>query len=155
MNFPILFLDFDGVLNHIKWPCCDGSPFDPACVERVNLICRETGARIVVSSSWRMYEKESSRLPWLRGVMRGAGIQADVIALTPDLSVEAMSGIIMAFARADEIRMYLALTPAERFVILDDCADAGIDGHFVLTDYGVGITDANVAAAIQILGRGT
>lgn len=58
-----LFLDIDGVLNHDEWFESDGykknqgnwkvSMFDPKCVERVNKILEETGAKLVVSSSWR------------------------------------------------------------------------------------------------------
>lgn len=56
-----IFLDIDGVLNHELWlehahkqnfP----SPlfwFDPLCVERVNEIIKQTGAKLVISSSWR------------------------------------------------------------------------------------------------------
>jgi hypothetical protein len=52
----IIFLDFDGVLNN---PGCyeiaSGShtPPDQSCVDALNRIISETGASIVVSSSWR------------------------------------------------------------------------------------------------------
>lgn len=54
-----LFLDVDGVLNHseylsyssvFKYPYCW---FDPVCVERVKEILNKTGAKLVISSSWR------------------------------------------------------------------------------------------------------
>ena len=58
-----LFLDIDGVLNHDEWfeseqykkhqENWQKSMFDPVCVERVNKILEATGARLVVSSSWR------------------------------------------------------------------------------------------------------
>ena len=58
-----LFLDIDGVLNHDEWFESDAyrknqtnwkvSMFDPKCVERVNTILQQTGAQLVVSSSWR------------------------------------------------------------------------------------------------------
>ena len=50
----ILFLDFDGVLN-----CYDDigrgpDPINPAAVARLNVIVARTGARIVITSSWRL-----------------------------------------------------------------------------------------------------
>lgn len=54
-----LFLDVDGVLNHseylsyshvFEYPYCW---FDPVCVERVKEILDKTGAKLVISSSWR------------------------------------------------------------------------------------------------------
>jgi len=41
----ILFLDFDGVLNH------GAGPFHPECVRELNRITDMTGAEIVVHSS--------------------------------------------------------------------------------------------------------
>ncbi|MCH9637827.1 MAG: hypothetical protein K0U16_07785 [Gammaproteobacteria bacterium] len=63
----LLFLDIDGVLNHAQWFQARGrikgrsrafftylqSSVDPECLERVNLITELTGAKIVLSSSWR------------------------------------------------------------------------------------------------------
>lgn len=62
-----VFLDIDGVLNHQEWYQSihkkdlqyPFSEFDPACVERVNRILKETGATLVISSSWR----SDQRLP--------------------------------------------------------------------------------------------
>lgn len=56
-----LFLDVDGVLNsdewyHEEWNKDHVYPqgdFDPKCVEIVNRIVKETGCKVVVSSSWR------------------------------------------------------------------------------------------------------
>lgn len=56
-----LFLDIDGVMNHEQWLHLAhkknlSSPefwFDPVCVDRLNRILSETGAKLVISSSWR------------------------------------------------------------------------------------------------------
>jgi len=59
----LVFLDFDGVLNHAAWleklflkgidEWSPGMSFDRECVARLNRIIDETGALVVVSSSWR------------------------------------------------------------------------------------------------------
>ncbi len=56
----IIFLDIDGVLNHMYWlkkmKGVEGDKkfFDPDCVRRLNTITDKTGAKIVLSSSWRI-----------------------------------------------------------------------------------------------------
>lgn len=152
----IVFLDFDGVLNHLEWASGQPHPrppFDPACVRRVARICERTGARIVVSSSWRTREQRS--ITWLRGLLIGAGLggKAYVVGMTPD---HQHTG-----PRADEIRAFLASPPktigrVESFAILDDDADAGegLGEHFVQTDFERGgLLDEHVERAVQILGR--
>ena len=63
---PIIFLDFDGVLStdahldslraaHRKTRDCFGRFFDPKCVDSLKRIVETTGARIVITSSWRNY----------------------------------------------------------------------------------------------------
>ena len=63
-DYPIIFLDFDGVLNTEKYYCelkSKGLPsddkygqlFDPEAVANLRKIIDATDARIVVSSSWR------------------------------------------------------------------------------------------------------
>ena len=50
----ILFLDFDGVLNHpLTWGNRDDTVIDIDKVKRLNDLLTKTGAKIVVSSSWR------------------------------------------------------------------------------------------------------
>lgn len=59
----ILFLDIDGVLNSYrnnKKNYGRPRPFDPEGICALNKILKETGAKIVISSSWRyMYNMES------------------------------------------------------------------------------------------------
>ena len=55
----IIFLDIDGVLNselwykEVKYANLEEKHFSPALVENLNTITDQTGAKIVVSSSWR------------------------------------------------------------------------------------------------------
>lgn len=50
----VIFLDIDGVLNRI---CTnDGNNyFDPDCVDQLRRIVQETGAKVVLSTSWREF----------------------------------------------------------------------------------------------------
>ena len=67
-----IFLDIDGVLNYTQWYVSDRNPgnlngqegdIDPMCVERVLRICKETGAKVVISSDWRIsWEGNKMRL---------------------------------------------------------------------------------------------
>jgi histidinol phosphatase-like enzyme len=64
----VIFLDFDGVLNHQLWykrrmdevdteSIVSKYPFyefDPESIKRLNRIVKETNSKIVVSSSWRI-----------------------------------------------------------------------------------------------------
>lgn len=81
MNRPVIFLDFDGVLNterHQARLAVEGKPnkdawgplFDPSAVENLRLIIDNTDAAIVISSSWRY----AHRLGSLRMIVGGAGV---------------------------------------------------------------------------------
>ena len=58
----VIFLDCDGVLNYTKYYSTGQSngnlngeeDIDLKCVNRVLQICKKTGAKIVVSSDWRI-----------------------------------------------------------------------------------------------------
>jgi hypothetical protein len=50
----VIFLDIDGVLNRIGTN--DGNNyFDPDCVDQLRRIVKETGAKVVLSTSWREF----------------------------------------------------------------------------------------------------
>ena len=61
----VIFLDIDGVLNFERWyQNVDGrnpgnlngeeGDLDPECINRIIKICNETGAKVVISSDWRI-----------------------------------------------------------------------------------------------------
>ena len=52
----IIFLDFDGVITTLK----SNWAIDDKKVELVKEICDITGAKIVISSSWRRYTLEAT-----------------------------------------------------------------------------------------------
>lgn len=113
----VIFLDIDGVLNQ-----GNGDPKIEECfVKRLAHIVEETGAEIVLSSSWRgayvshvnpdynYLNKDVALLISMLGKY-----QLSIMDVTPDLT----SG---AYARPLEVRAWLLEQGnLERFVILDD-----------------------------------
>ena len=84
MEQPVIFLDFDGVLNTEQYQArlaIEGKPkkdawgplFDPRAVANLQKIVEATDARIVISSSWRYVHKLGSlRMMWeVRGLPCG------------------------------------------------------------------------------------
>ena len=70
----IVFLDVDGVLNSENYLIymyeknkrpyhLYDMPFDPKCMENLKRLVKETKSKIVISSTWRKYEKNMEKLP--------------------------------------------------------------------------------------------
>lgn len=129
----IVFLDIDGVLN-----TCDGveTGINRALVEHLNQLVRDTGASVVVSSSWRIVG-----LRQIRATLREHGFVGRVCGVTP---------ISSGGVRGLEIQAWLdnCRWPVAGLVILDDNDDmAHLGPHLVRTDYRRGLTPDDVAAA--------
>ena len=154
----VVFLDFDGVLNHAKHfddlrtgrviaDCLDDDEsFDKVAVERVNVIVERTGADVVVSSSWRcMFE-----LSDICDILKRHGFRGRVIGATPRLH-RTPDG--EARVRGHEIQSWLDEHPdVEAFVILDDDSDmAHLIPKLVKTSFETGLQDEHVERAIRML----
>lgn len=164
-----LFLDIDGVLNHDQWyekihihpELCPGpfplECFDPDCVRRVNEILNETGAELVISSSWRT-DRILSETFTLVGL-------PEKYSVTP--SFKNTNGIWEEYdCRGEEIQAFLSKHPCENYVILDDINDM-LDSqkdHFIWTcngenhqrikeNDGTGLTEKLKEKAIDILNK--
>jgi hypothetical protein len=92
----IIFLDFDGVLNHENWyrkrmdlinsdnyiydyPL---SEFDPYSIKHLNSIIEGTRAKVVVSSTWRI----GKRIIDLQKMLNDVGFIGEIIDVTPSIS---------------------------------------------------------------------
>lgn len=154
-----LFLDIDGVLNSEYFYSlvasgdrslvCESPSLDQFCrenldskaIDRVIRICEETGAEIVLSSSWRLDDNVYNRL-LPSGLM--------IYCKTPSLFWKYQTFM----CRGEEIAEYLRQNPAEAYCILDDDSDM-LDiqkDHFILVDSRFGLTDSDADKAIEILG---
>ena len=135
----ILFLDIDGVLNR-----CGATPKDARGLEepKVGLlewILQRTGARVVLSSTWR---KADHLLQRISAVLASRG--HPILDCTPVLDGQPAPGSLLytSVPRGSEIQAWLNDNPeVARFVILDDDADMGpLLPHLVNTYSFTGLT---------------
>ena len=161
----LLFLDIDGVLNSQAFYTVRHEQikagkkereysldeFDPKAVELVNRICRETGAKVVVSSTWR----HGRTITELQTLLESVGFSGEVVGKTPDLCRQVESGLWMSAVRGDEIKKYTNEQNCESFVILDDDGDMlnCQRANFVQTSWLDGLTEDLAVQSIEILGK--
>lgn len=128
----ILFLDIDGVLNHDTWfnsiayksheQSWKVSMFDPECVKRVNTILEKTGAKLVISSSWRGMED-------LKDIFAGVGLPTEFdktpyASIVYNLDPFDRDNDSPLWWRGSEIKWYLEHNyPNAKYCILDDDVD--------------------------------
>jgi hypothetical protein len=138
----IIFLDIDGVMNNSKsWKLPLEKQILDGKVKLLKKIVDETGAEIVISSSWRHYGKHMK-------IIKEALDKYDlsVFSITPTLNGESKRG--------DEIRQWLKFYPkSTKFVILDDDTDMCEyrKTHLIKTNYDIGLTEKQVEKAIAML----
>lgn len=122
----IIFLDIDGVLNnfqvcerqrkYIEDPMCE---IDPVRVLMVKHLCEETGARIVISSSWQQL---------------GFDVLKDEFGMGPYL--ECVTGVPAYDEedRAATIKMFVVANKPETWVAFDDFELEGLGKNFIKTE---------------------
>ena len=113
MSKPVVFLDFDGVLNDL-WEengYAMRGELDPARVAVLNEILEATGAEVVLSTTW--HKLLGGEEAWQR--LRAAGLREGTVlrGTTP----------FKSSYRSNEIEWYLRDHPeVQTYVILDDDA---------------------------------
>lgn len=153
----VIFLDIDGVLNnelftimlHDRllgkeqyYQCFKDlgeMPFDYRSCYILQALIRDTGAKVVLSSTWRLSQKH------IDGIKRYAGIE--IHDKTPRI-------IDKSGCRGDEIQLYLHEHPEiENYVIIDDDSDMlpMQMSHFVKCDGKCGFGDAEYVRCRKIL----
>ena len=154
----VIFLDFDGVITTMKsrWNLCKEK------MAFVKEIVDKTGAKIVISSSWRHSTLEST-LDYITTL--GNAFVHNVTFLMPEDVVGVTDRIYYHkcsdkekheyhVCRGVEIEHYLYEHPEiKNYVILDDDSDMLLSQrkHFVKTHTLRGISKKNVETAIKIL----
>jgi len=169
----LLFLDVDGVLNNDQmpylesWPLTDNKEHNllresisPTLVARVKSIIDATGAKVVLSSSWRYIFNA-------RKVERVEFNLEEIFAFFETLGFDTSSWLGCTPAqypglrfssyvvRGLEIQHFIntEMEPGEvsSIVILDDVNNmAHLSSRLIYTDDRIGITEADVKAAIKM-----
>lgn len=149
----VVFLDIDGVLNSMDYLKVTsrlgirkdkvdkyGDPFDPRCVLNLEMVIKETGALIVISSVWKYQGLEAMKSMW-----KDRNLPGEVIGITPNINGP----------RGAEIEKWLQdEMSVNEYVIIDD--DNDMLPHqvinFVQTDSDFGLSYDNAKRIIKIFG---
>jgi hypothetical protein len=183
----IVFLDIDGVGNtrrtRREWAALhlqEGKPFRKDglarhCIESLNQLLDQTGAKVVLSSTWRIPELNPDGSPanqdgtfqgtrWVQRRLREEGFRHDIIDETQDSGTwdREKFGDLMrqcgcphtdGFERILEIQEWLNRHPwVERFVILDDIHHFGKFQHrHVCSNDAHGFSPKQLKRALRLL----
>lgn len=172
----IIFLDIDGVLNNQRFatlwnhlyggngwggffktttPKIKDVKWDLYNVGSLKNLLNLTGAKVVISSTWRNHHS----LTTFKHIFQLYGLKpGKIIGVTPNLNTRyaySDSYIPQAF-RGNEVNAWLHNTDRniDKYVILDDNSDFYLDQNLVQTDINIGLTDSDVDKAIKILNGG-
>jgi hypothetical protein len=165
MTMKYIFLDFDGVMNSAYYFMSNTfrrgtagltaadimltkvhHTLCPKLVRKVNDLVKDSGAKVIVSSTWRLKYSDDELNEFL--ALRGATFKID--GRTP-IKKTRMSEYNV---RGDEILMYLKSLSEipEGIVILDDISDMNyLNNYLCLVDGRIGFTQQDARIAINIL----
>jgi hypothetical protein len=164
----IIFLDIDGVANSVAYMATDAyfaecyavgveDPLDyevvikahhlhldPKVIQLLNKLVDDSGAKVVLSSTWRIRYS----LDEMNAMLKMRGATFEVTDKTPQIRFSRVF-------RGEEVRDYLKglKEKPEAFVIIDDNDEfPKFQKQFVRTDEKVGLTQEHVDKALKILG---
>jgi hypothetical protein len=152
----ILFLDIDGVLNYrAVFVPGNPAPICPQAWARCKRVIEATGAKIVLSSTWRKGVLGADRhLDKLKSIGLFPLTHADW--RTPFNLPPVGEGPLAEYPkRGDEIASWLSDHPeVTHFAIIDDDSDMleNQNPFFVRTDFDTGLLDWHCDKLIEILG---
>lgn len=150
----IVFLDFDGPIIPLqshkeKMGSGKAAQAWPPCVAALNRITETTGAKIVVSSTWR-----ADGITRTRERLKEWGVTAPCIGLTPYMDErDTETGLWVSHPRGHEIQKFLDdCATVKSFVIIDDDRDMEhLLPRLVHTPFDIGLTEAHADRAIAML----
>lgn len=152
----IIFLDVDGVLctprsfalSRLLRRPMDRQLFDPGALFWLRRLVKETGAGVVLSSSWReeLYLDEPVCRAAVENLCRALEANATPITDTTPL---------LPADKGEEIAAWLAVHPCESYAVLDDrdcfAGAPAVRAHWVAVDPARGLRYRNYLAARRLL----
>ena len=146
----ILFLDIDGVLNtdRQQWHCQMNSiapvdkfgyAFDSKAVENLATILEETGAEIVISSSWKFLGLQTLQKMW-----KDRNLPGVIIDITPDGKSKGWEIDEWLMNHKGQVSGY-AIIDDENVMLPEQ------QKHFVQTKSQLGITSREIEKSVNIL----
>lgn len=154
----IIFLDIDGVLNHEQFyreRKDKSNNICPKSVHNLNILCEETGAKVVISSTWRLGRTDKE----LQDLMFKAGFTGHVVSQTPSLREQRdclRGNEILKWIKDNKEYLNADYYNFTEYVILDDDSDMLYwqRNNFLLIDRFVGLTMGAVFQAKKIINGG-
>ena len=146
----ILFTDVDGVLNFDNCKAVAPSGCLGVSDSKVRILRRiveETGAKVVLSSDWRLCRETDQDFRYLKHKLMYKG-RISICGVTPDVG---------GWYRKQEIVEWIESHPeVDYWAVLDDTIfdgflDEDFAPHLVLTDPALGLTNEDADKAIKIL----
>lgn len=172
----LILLDFDGVLNNSTNPDVPYWALDPTNVAVLNTLIERTGAKVVVTSSWRTGAPSGPSsdpepkvgsdgvhsVAQMQAILEMYSFKGEVVDVAPLVLPAKFS---MRVDRGEEIMAWLksarragGLLQTEapnKFVILDDRRDIEdyeeLREHFVRTKMKTGLLPEHIELAVRIL----
>lgn len=152
----IIFLDIDGVLNCTDAPMNNDCFVDDDKIMLLKRIVDETGANIVLTSSWRdgWYDQDLGEHTVIRELYE------TLVRKLAEYDLELMDKTSrLGTYRRDEIESWMTECgeKIEAYVILDDLEAwhfEGMTDRFVKADRRVGLTEQLATMAINVLNGG-
>lgn len=148
----VIFLDIDGVLNtgryrkvQVKRGISDyynaQFNFDPICMRNLKEIVDKTGAKIVLSSTWRI-NQEDEYFNEFKLNLKQYDLFDSFISITP----------VLNSIRGDEIKEWLSnKNNVDEFIILDDEDDMGdLINRLIKCDEFYGFNDEKKLEALKL-----
>jgi hypothetical protein len=145
----IIFLDIDGVMNNqVDYEFAElkgenpekKEDISPRCMDLLNNLIEETGAKVVITSVWR-YGKTTEEMQQL---LDRHGFKGEIVGLTPALNREFVlrGNEIYAWIKQNEKLIECPYYDFESYVILDDDSDMLYwqRNNFIKIDNYCGIT---------------